>query len=211
MPGSFCEHYRPALRWVVILSISAFLLAFSGGLQAQDGYAGYYPKSLKINTYGMAVLGGWALTNISVGAYGWSTYSGQRAYFHQMNLFWNVVNLSIAGVALYSNLSTEYSMFSDGELLDKQLKNQRLFLINGGLDVLYVGTGFLLKYLAPKYPKNEDRLLGYGNSVILQGAFLFVFDLVMYGLQRSHRLAFLDQLSFAPMQEAWGLALTFQL
>ena len=158
----------------------------------------------------MAVLGGWALTNISVGAYGWSKYNGQRAYFHQMNMFWNVVNLSIAGVALYSNLSTEYSMLSDSELLDRQLKNQRLFLINGGLDVLYMGTGFLLKYLAPKYPKNEDRLLGYGNSVILQGAFLFVFDLVMYGLQRGHRLAFLDQLSFAPMQEAWGLALTFQ-
>ena len=158
----------------------------------------------------MDVLGGWALTNISVGAYGWNKYSGQRAYFHQMNMFWNVVNLSIAGFALYSNLSTEYTMLSDSELLDKQLKNQRLYLINGGLDVLYMGTGFLLKSLAPKYPKNEDRLLGYGNSVILQGAFLFVFDLVMYGLQRGHRNAFLDQLSFAPLHEAWGLAFAFQ-
>ena len=91
MTGSLCEHDRPAVRWVVIVSISAFLLAFTGALQAQDGYAGYYPQSLKINTYGMAVLGGWALTNISVGAYGWSNYSGQRAYFHQMNLFLNTV------------------------------------------------------------------------------------------------------------------------
>ncbi len=89
-----------------------------------------------------------------------------------------------------------------------QLKSQRLFLINGGIDVAYVATGFFLKYLAPKYPKNEERLQGYGNSVILQGSFLFVFDLVMYGLHRNLRTDFMQQLSFAPMQEAWGLALS---
>jgi hypothetical protein len=67
-----------------------------------------------------------------------------------------------------------------------------------------------MKYLAKKYPKNEMRLRGYGNSVILQGSFLFVFDLIMYGLLRSHRADFLQQLSFSPMQDAYGLALTFQ-
>jgi hypothetical protein len=193
-----------------MFSIFSLLMADSIPLHGQDGYVDYYGQSLQINTYGMAVLGGWALTNITIGAYGWSNYSGQRVYFHQMNLFWNVVNLSIAGFALYSSLSSDYSLLSGTELFEKQLKNQRLYLINGGLDVVYMGTGFLLKYLAPRYPKNEDRLMGYGNSVILQGAFLFVFDLLMYGLQRSHRLAFMDQLSFTPMQGAWGLAFTFQ-
>jgi hypothetical protein len=150
------------------------------------------------------------LVNLSAGAYGWSRNTGQRAYFHQMNFFWNTVNLSIAGFALYSNLNAEYALLSGEELLDMQGRTQRLYLINGALDVGYVATGFLLRYLSTNYPKNELRLRAYGNSVILQGSFLLVFDLVMYGLQRSHRADFLQHLSFSPMQEAWGLALTYQ-
>jgi hypothetical protein len=186
-------------------------LALPAQVQGQEAYAEYYGESLRINNIGMAVLGTWALANISIGAYGWSQYSGQRSYFHQMNLFWNTVNLSIAGFALYSNLSSDYSLLPGSELLEKQLKTQRLYLINAALDVGYVATGFLLKHLATKYPKNELRLRGYGNSVILQGSFLFVFDLVMYGILRSQRMDFLQQISLAPMQEAWGLALTVHL
>ena len=89
-------------------------------------------------------------------------------------------------------------------------KARRLYLINAALDVGYVATDFFLKYLAPKYPKNELRLQGYGSSVILQGSFLFVFNLVMYGLQHSHRTDLMNQLSFSPMQEARGIDLTFQ-
>ncbi len=163
-----------------------------------------------MNNIGMAVLGGWALANISIGAYGWSQYSGQESYFHQMNLFWNTVNLTIAGFALYSNLTSDYTQLSGDELLHMQEKTQRLFLINGAIDVGYVATGFFLKYLAPKYPKNEMRLKGYGNSVIFQGSFLFVFDLLMYGLHRNFRADFMPNLSFAPLQDAWGLALSYQ-
>jgi hypothetical protein len=100
---------------------------------------------------------------------------------------------------------------SPGEILDKQLGIQRLFLINAGLDIAYMGTGYLLKHLAPKYPKNETRLTGYGHSVMLQGAFLFVFDLVMFGIQRSHRLDFMEYISLYPMKDAWGLACSFTI
>ncbi len=62
-----------------------------------------------MNNIGMGILGGWALANITIGAYGWSQQSGQESYFHQMNLFWNTVNLGIAGFALYSNLTSDYS------------------------------------------------------------------------------------------------------
>jgi len=194
----------------VIFGLFILLLIFPATVQGQSEYVEYYGQSLRINNIGMAVLGSWALANLSVGTYGWIQNTGQRAYFHQMNFFWNTVNLSIAGFALYSNLTAEYALLSGEELLEMQGKSQRLFLINGALDVGYVATGFLLRYLSTKYPKNELRLRGYGNSVILQGSFLFVFDLVMYGLQRSHRADFLQHLSFSPMQDAWGLALTFQ-
>ena len=193
-----------------IIGMVLLLLAYPVMGQGQSSYLEYYGKSLEMNNIGMGILGGWALANISIGAYGWSQQSGHSSYFHQMNLFWNTVNLGIAGFALYNNLTSDYALLPGEELLEMQEKTQRLFLINAGLDVAYVATGFFLKYLAPKYPKNADRLKGYGNSVILQGSFLFVFDLVMYGLQRSHRIDFINQLSFAPMQEAWGLALSFQ-
>ena len=202
--------YGNRLFQFTIIGMVLLLLAYPVMGQGQSAYLEYYGKSLEMNNIGMGILGGWALANISIGAYGWSQQTGQSSYFHQMNLFWNTVNLSIAGFALYNNLTSDYALLPGEELLEMQEKTQRLFLINTGLDVAYVATGFFLKYLAPKYPKNEERLRGYGNSVILQGSFLFVFDLVMYGLHRSHRIDFLKQVSFAPMQEAWGLALSFQ-
>jgi hypothetical protein len=193
-----------------VIGISLLLLLMASTVQGQSEYVEYYGQSLRINNMGMAVLGSWALANISVGAYGWSQNTGQRAYFHQMNLFWNTVNLSIAGFALYSNLTSDYALLSGEELLSKQLKTQRLYLINAAIDVGYVSAGFLLRHLSTKNPKNELRLRGYGNSVILQGSFLFVFDLVMYGVLQNQRLDFLQYLSFSPMQDAYGLALTFQ-
>ena len=193
-----------------VIGISLLLLLMASTVQGQSEYVEYYGQSLRINNMGMAVLGSWALANISVGAYGWSQNTGQRAYFHQMNLFWNTVNLSIAGFALYSNLTSDYALLSGEELLEKQLRTQRLYLINAAIDVGYVSAGFLLRYLSTKNPKNEMRLRGYGNSVILQGSFLFVFDLVMYGVLQNQRLDFLQHLSFSPMQDAYGLALTFQ-
>ena len=201
-------------QWIFIrnavIGMSLCLLLIPGTVQGQTEYVEYYGQSLRINNMGMAVLGSWALANITIGAYGWSQNTGQRAYFHQMNLFWNTVNLTIAGIALYSNLTADYAQLPGEELLEKQFRTQRLYLINAAVDVGYVSAGFLLKHLATKYPKNELRLRGYGNSVILQGSFLFVFDLVMYGLLNNRRADFLQQVSLSPMQDAYGLALTFQ-
>ncbi len=202
---------RTLLARNLTIGLLLLLLALPTSVRGQSAYTDYYGESLRINNIGMAVLGSWALANISIGAYGWSQNSGQQSYFHQMNLFWNTVNLSIAGIALYNNLTSEYAQLTGPELMDKQLKFQRLYLINAALDVAYVAGGGFLHYLAPKYPQNESRLRGYGNSVILQGTFLLVFDLIMFGLQRSHRTDFLQQISLAPMHDAWGIAITLHL
>jgi hypothetical protein len=158
----------------------------------------------------MFVLGGWAIANLTTGGIGWAKNSGSSKYFNQMNLFWNTVNLSIAGFALYSNYSQEIMNIPDSSMLQNHLKTERLYLINGGLDIVYIGTGFLLKHLSTKNDKRHDLLKGYGNSIILQGAFLFVFDLIMWGIQRSHRLQFLDNLeiSFFKTSEFTGIGIT---
>ncbi len=176
--------------------IGAFFLAFSQG----NGVIDFYTNSNKINTTGMYVLGGWAVANITGGAIGWANSNGSTKYFYQMNLFWNTVNLGIAGFALFNSFNTDISMLSPDELMAKHIKTENLYLINAGLDVVYIGTGFLLKHLSMGNLKKQDLLKGYGNSVILQGGFLMIFDLVMWGIQRSNRLNFLNSTEFSFIQ-----------
>lgn len=160
--------------------MSVVFLIVSVTLQAQDGARPFGETSMAAGNAGMYVLGSWALANMAAGACGWATLGGEKKYFSQMNLFWNVVNLSIAGIALYSNFSTDIISMTGDELLARHLKTEKLFLINSGLDVGYIGAGFLMRHLSAKSEKRGDLLKGYGNAVILQGGFLLVFDLVMY-------------------------------
>lgn len=155
----------------------------------------FHDQSQQINNTGMYVLGSWALVNMATGAYGWSNSSGSNKYFHQMNLFWNVVNISIAGFALVNNYHTDYLAMGPDELMDRHLKIERLYLINAGLDILYIGTGAWLTYLSKSREKNRDLLKGYGNSIMLQGGFLFIFDAVMYFIQHSRSSRFLEALN----------------
>ena len=54
-------------------------------------------------------------------------------------------------------------------------------LFNAGLDVGYMATG---AYLWERGIRKDSRgLKGYGQSLILQGGFLFTFDLIMYPCQ----------------------------
>ena len=153
------------------------------------------------------MLGFWAVMNITTGAIGWANGTGSNKYFHQMNLFWNTVNLSIAGFALINNYSTDFLAMGPDELLDRHLKIERLYLINAGLDILYMGTGAFLKLLSRSREKNKALLKGYGQSIILQGGFLFIFDAVMYLIQHSRSTRFLEGLN---MDLSMGLS-SFQL
>ncbi len=61
---------------------------------------------------------------------------------------------------------------------------ERTFLINGGIDFVYIGTGIYLKSRGNK--RDDLKLKGYGSSVIMQGIFLLFFDATMYKLQRAN-------------------------
>jgi hypothetical protein len=200
-------------RTHLVMGIPVFLLImiYISPLQGQADYQSFYTGSLKINNTGMYVLGSWALANITAGAYGWASASGDMKYFGQMNLFWNVVNLSIAGFALYGNYTTDASMMNGQEMLAKHLKTENILLINSVLDVGYIGAGFLMRHLSAGSAKREDLLKGYGNSVIMQGAFLLVFDLVMYGFLRDYRVDFPEGISLAVNTESIMVSLRINL
>lgn len=178
-----------------ILLILSIFMTFAAAAYGQAEGNEFCRNSMKINNTGMIVLGSWAMANIATGAWGWSKYEGDKKYFHQMNLFWNTVNLSIAGIALYSNSNYDCVAAGAEAVLNKHMQTEKILLINSALNAGYIGSGFLLKHLSGKSEKRADLLKGYGNSLILQGTFLLVFDLALYGIMRNFRLDFPMDLS----------------
>jgi hypothetical protein len=71
--------------WIFVrnafIGISLLLLLMVSTAQGQSEYVEYYGQNLRINNIGMAVLGSWALANISIGAYGWSQKHGAKGLF----------------------------------------------------------------------------------------------------------------------------------
>jgi hypothetical protein len=194
-----------AKKLVLLFCISLFAIQ----VDAQTDYGNFYLKSQKNANTGMYVLGSWALLNMATGAYGMSTQTGSSKYFYQMNLFWNTVNLGIAGFALVTAHLSDPTLLSPQQMMDKHLFNEKLLLINAGLDVLYMAGGVFMISKSKNSTKRPELLKGYGHSLLLQGGFLFVFDLVLYTIQHNHSVNFLQnvQLSFRP--QSFLLAIQF--
>lgn len=92
----------------------------------------------------------------------------------------------------------------------EMLKSKK-YLINGGLDLLYIGTGFALKNITTSKEKTKHQLTGYGNSLILQGGFLLVFDAVMYFIQDTRINNFIETNNIDLTIGINNISLTLQL
>jgi len=146
----------------------------------------------------MLVLGGWGAANTIVGAIGLATADGEEKYFHQMNLIWGVTNFAIAG-ATYIGLRKREINLSASQSARQQSGIEKTFLINGGLDLVYITAGL---YCLEKgnTVSNHDRYKGYGKSLLLQGGGLLLFDAVMYFINTKHGKALyrlLDKVQFS--------------
>jgi hypothetical protein len=143
-------------------------------------------KRLSLQKNSMYVLAGWSVANF---AYSGATLAtgvenGENKYFHQFNIYWNTVNFALAGSSLLfakKNTDLNYS-----QTLKAFHSTESLFLLNTGIDVGYMATGLYLRERAKNSTdtKSTNQLLGYGKSLILQGGFLFVFDLTAYALNK---------------------------
>ena len=172
---------HPALKSVLIL----FFFLVSIPLMAQEipVLQDFNQTRLDYNRSGMLILGSWAAGNMIWGGIGASQTTGQTKAFHQMNLYWNSVNLLIAGLGYWQ--ATKETPGSDfWETIKAQQSIENILLVNAALDVAYMAGGL---YLKERGLRNEnDRLVGFGKSIILQGAFLMVFDGIMYGFHHAH-------------------------
>jgi hypothetical protein len=135
------------------------------------------------NQKGMVILGSWAVGNMVWGGIGAGQTSGEIKAFHQMNLYWNSVNLIIAGFG-YWQATKETPGTDFWATMTAQNGIEKVLLFNGALDLAYIAGGLYMRERG--FRKGNVRLIGFGKSVILQGAFLMAFDGMMYGFHQAH-------------------------
>ena len=144
---------------------------------AQSDLEKFYNQQQKINKTGLKVLTGWAMGNILLGTA--SYFIVKDPYLHgfcAMNAGWNVINL---GLGLGGLLSKPYTF--DGKIskvLKEQSKLEKIYLFNAGLDFGYMAGGFWMHQYG--ISTNNNFWIGAGDAIVIQGAFLAVFDGFMF-------------------------------
>jgi hypothetical protein len=154
---------------------------------------------------GMYVLGSWAIGNVAVSSVGMFRGSGVNYHFHQMNLAWNVVNLSLVGANLYFTKALDNP--SAQQVSAKSINTEKILLLNAGLDVAYITTGALLAQ--DKYTDHQVRNRGWGRSLMMQGGFLLVFDLLLHHKLQSLRLSQTSNVGLSPYPGGMSLVVNW--
>lgn len=156
----------------------------------------------------MLTLGGWATANLAVSPILASNSHGSTRYFHQMNAYWNVVNLGLAGLGLLNNKNLETREMNQVELLNRIHATEKILLFNAGLDMAYVMAGWALTERGKQ--KTSNQMKGFGQSLVMQGGFLFLFDLAFYSVHHRNSkqiMQYIGHVSFN--QKALSLTLNF--
>jgi hypothetical protein len=160
-----------------------FLLLFVGQpLFAQTDWQEAYHHRERTEQTGMKVLAGWSVANIGVSAIAIGNAEGSTRYFYEMNLYWNAVNLGIAGLG-FLNVAKARKRTTPptlAEAIEAQKTVEKVLLFNTGLDLAYVASGFWLLEKSKNDLGQQDRLKGFGQAVVVQGGFLMLFDITNY-------------------------------
>lgn len=167
---------------LLLVSFFVFMLNCSFGQQ----YVSFNETRLEMDKKLMLGLGTWATGNFISSGIGWSqANSTESTYFHEMNVMWNLVNIGLA-IPGYVKANKASSDLSFDESLHEQKKTEKIFLINTCLDVAYISSGWLLLNRSKEMEPVQERFSGYGKSLLLQGGFLFMFDLTAYLVHKTH-------------------------
>ncbi|MGH1336315.1 MAG: DUF6992 family protein [Aureispira sp.] len=194
---------RNLLLLLSFLTVSSFVHA-----QALDEINGVRFRHTK---NGSIALTSWAGANMIAGTVGYfTTPVGEWKHFHEMNVYFNIVNLGLGIPGLFAKKAQQMGL-SFEQTVKRQYQTETIFLFNGALDLTYITAGFVMREVAKNQTEqaDSDRWTGFGHSMILQGGFLLIFDFVKYGIHK-HNGKKLDQhwkkLTISPYG-AFGLGL----
>ena len=173
----------PSLRQKSLLILLFCCAALPLFAEEASSLAGFNQIRLAYNQFGMLILGSWAVVNLIWGGLASRQSTGQIKAFHQMNAYWNLVNLAIAGFG-YWQASQEVPGLDFWASIEAQHGIEKILLLNSGLDLGYIAMG---AYLVERGRRKEKlQWIGFGKSIMLQGAFLLAFDAILYGFHHSH-------------------------
>lgn len=196
-----------------LAALGFFLLMQAAPLLAQSlPLADFNQQRLDRTRRSMYVLGVWGIANIAGGAIGMTQTNGSQRSFHQMNLGWGVINAGLAASSLWTAAHTDPAAFDLYETARQHHRMQKILLFNAGLDIAYMAGGAWMLERAKTAGQNQDRLRGFGRSVILQGAFLFAFDVgaaIYLGGLEKQLSPFFEQTSLRFDGQSMGLTLRF--
>jgi hypothetical protein len=168
-------------------------------------------RRLSLNRVNMYVLGGWAVGNLAVSGYLRSQTTGTVRYFHEMNVFWNVVNLGLAAGALYGGYQSDPASYDLWQTYHEQQKLEKILLFNLALNFTYLTAGGYLIERSRRGGEREFQFKGYGQSLLLQGGFLLLFDTAQYLMHHYSNHAALKQLLSQVSVGAGGVGLHIPL
>jgi hypothetical protein len=134
---------------------------------------------------GMTAFSVWTGGNLISGTVGALTTSGELQHFFEMNIYFNIINAGIAIPGLVNAIRAQSEGLSFEQTVKESQKVKSVFLVNGFLDFTYVTAGFLMREIGHNNSHNksiENRLLGYGDSFIMQGSFLLLFDFIEFAV-----------------------------
>ncbi len=167
----------------VILCAIVLMFVYSGFSQ-QTSLDQFNIERQKISKNGVKGLVIYSVSNIIYSTIAASNSSGSQKYFYKMNTIWSGITIGLVGLGIVA--AKKEGSLSYAESLKKQSTIEKVFLFNAGLDVAYIAGGAYLKERSKRVGGNAERRKGYGESIMLQGGVLLLFDGVMYLLHSNH-------------------------
>ena len=168
-----------------ILLLICFTAVCLSAFSQKDVMIKFEKERVNYTKKSMLVLGGWSVVNIVGSGFATNTRNKEVRYFHQMNVMWGGINLALAGLGYYGAGREKIDNPVLADVLKHQNRIEKTYLINLGLDVVYVGAGLLMNKTSDNQ-KNPEKFEGYGNSILLQGGFLLLYDAIIYSIHRKH-------------------------
>ncbi len=170
----------------LLLALCLLSLGNIANSQTVDELNEFNKERINISKKGMTVLAAWSLANVAAGAYGFSTTQAEvDKNFHKMNMMWGGINLVLA-VTGYLGAVNDKKSYDLKKSFKQQQSIEKTFLANAALDAAYITAGLYLTERAKNQESKSAVYKGYGQSIMLQGAFLMCFDAVMFAVENNH-------------------------
>jgi len=168
-----------------ILSLLCMLAVSSAAFSQKIDLTKFEKERTSIQKKSMITLAGWSVANIVVSGIATDTRNKETRYFHQMNVMWGGINLAIAGLGYWGASKEKIDNPTLADVLKHQNRIEQTYLINAGLDVVYLAGGLIMNKTSDNQ-KNPEKFKGYGNSVMVQGGFLLLYDAILYAIHKNH-------------------------